>query len=218
MNITIITPAKRGDRSGNRATANRWATILRKLGHIPRTITQYDGRPCDAMLAIHAWRSADSILRYRDAFPHSPLIVCLAGTDIYRFQKSHPEATHQSMRHADYLVCLHDWVDRAIPKAQREKLHVIHQSAALKTPPTLRRHFEILVAGHLRDETSVPHCSCDTAVDRSAVFRLYISARRTNRHMQRSQHARCAKIHVIIGLTKFPDGKYANKCRERGRW
>ncbi len=153
MNITIITPAKRGDRSGNRATANRWATILRKLGHNPRTITQYDGRPCDAMLAIHAWRSADSILRYRDAFPHSPLIVCLAGTDIYRFQKSHPEATHQSMRHADSLVALHDWVGRAIPKAQRQKLHVIRQSAVpLRRRPPLRRHFEILVAGHLRDE------------------------------------------------------------------
>ena len=167
MNITIITPAKRGDRSGNRATANRWATILRKLGHSPRTITQYDGRPCDAMLAIHAWRSADSILRYRDAFPHSPLIVCLAGTDIYRFQKSHPEATHQSMRHADSLVCLHDWVDRAIPKAQRKKLHVIRQSAAplkRRPPPSSFRNLGGRPSSGRK--RSVPHCSCDTAVDR----------------------------------------------------
>ncbi len=153
MKITIITPAKRGDRSGNRATANRWATILRKLGHSPRTLTEYDGSPCDAMLAIHAWRSAESISRYRSAFPRAPLIVCLAGTDIYRFQKSHPEITHQSMRHADSLVCLHDWVNRAIPRTQRKKLRVIRQSAApLKRRPPLRRHFEILVAGHLRDE------------------------------------------------------------------
>ena len=153
MKITIVTPAKKGDRSGNRATANRWATLLRKLGHNPQTLTEYDGRSCDAMLAIHAWRSTDAIERFRTALPDAPLIVCLAGTDIYRFQKSHPKETLRSMAHADALVCLHDLVGRAIPKAYRSKLHIIHQSAApLDRRPPLKRDFEIILAGHLREE------------------------------------------------------------------
>lgn len=153
MKITIVTPAKKGDRSGNRATANRWSTVLKKLGHIPHTVTEYDSAPADAMLAIHAWRSADSIVRYREAFPDAPLILCLAGTDIYRFQESHPDTTHRSMELADVLICLHDLVARSIPKSQRRKLQVIRQSAIpLKRQAPLSRSFEIIVAGHLRDE------------------------------------------------------------------
>lgn len=153
MKITIITPAKKGDRSGNRATANRWSTVLKKLGHKPRTLTEYDGAPSDAMLAIHAWRSAGAIEQYRKTFPTKPLILCLAGTDIYRFQESHPEETRRSMELADSLVCLHDLVGHSIPKSQRSKLYIIRQSATpLKRQPPLSREFEIVVAGHLRDE------------------------------------------------------------------
>ena len=153
MKITIITPAKKGDLSGNRATANRWSTVLKKLGHKPRTLTEYDGAPSDAMLAIHAWRSAGAIEQYHEVFPAGPLILCLAGTDIYRFQESHPEETLRSMELADLLVCLHDLVGHSIPKSQRSKLHVIRQSAApLKRQTPLAREFEIMVAGHLRDE------------------------------------------------------------------
>jgi putative glycosyltransferase (TIGR04348 family) len=105
------------------------------------------------MLAIHAWRSAGAIAQYRKAFPTGPLILCLAGTDIYRFQESHPEETQRSMEFADSLVCLHDLVGRSIPKSQRSKLHVIRQSAApLKRQAPVAREFEIMVAGHLRDE------------------------------------------------------------------
>ena len=89
-----------------------------------------DGAPSDAMLAIHAWRSAGAIEQYHEVFPTGPLILCLAGTDIYRFQESHPEETLRSMELADLLVCLHDLVGHSIPKSQRSKLHVIRQSAA----------------------------------------------------------------------------------------
>jgi len=153
MKITIVTPAQKGDRSGNRATANRWAAILKKLGHRPRTLTEYDGAPSDAMLAIHAWRSANSIRRFREDYPDSPLILCLAGTDINKFQATHPEETYGSMTRADHLVCLHDRVERAIPRRFHKKLHVIRQSAPpLRRKNPLKRTFEIIVAGHLRDE------------------------------------------------------------------
>ncbi len=153
MKITIVTPAKKGDRSGNRATANRWASILKKLGHSPRTLTEYDGAPCDAMMAIHAWRSAASIRRFRNINPELPLLLCLAGTDINTFQASHPEETYGSMEIADRLICLHDRVAHSIPSRFHQKLHVIRQSAPpiSRKPPT-KRSFEIVVAGHLRVE------------------------------------------------------------------
>jgi putative glycosyltransferase (TIGR04348 family) len=138
MKIIIVTPAKKGDRSGNRATANRWATILKKLGHSPHTLTEYDGAPCDAMMAIHAWRSAASIRKFRKINPELPLLLCLAGTDINTFQVSHPEETYGSME---------------IARRFHQKLHVIKQSAPpIRRKPSIKNCFEILVAGHLRDE------------------------------------------------------------------
>ena len=106
------------------------------------------------MVAIHAWRSASSISRYHQQYPGRPLVVALSGTDIYRFQHSHPEETLRSMERADALVCLHDLVYRAIPESHRKKLHVIHQSATpMKRSRRLPvRTFDVCVIGHLREE------------------------------------------------------------------
>ena len=152
MKITIVTPAGKGERSGNRATAVRWARVMRNLGHRVDITTDYeDGRP-DLLLAIHAWRSAAAIERYRERHPDAPLIVCLAGTDIYQFQHSHPAETRRSMMLADALVGLHDLVSRSIPRAVHRKLHIIRQSAPpLRRAKPAKRHFDVVVAGHLRE-------------------------------------------------------------------
>ena len=106
------------------------------------------------MIAVHAWRSAGSIRRFAEIHPDRPLIVALAGTDIYQFQHSHPAETLQSMEMASALVCLHDLVHRAIPSPFRNKLRVIHQSALplLSARRPSQRYFEICVVGHLRAE------------------------------------------------------------------
>jgi putative glycosyltransferase (TIGR04348 family) len=154
MKISLVTPASKTARSGNQATAMRWARILRGLGHRVRVAMQYDDTPADLMIALHAWRSADSIAAWRARYPHRPLIVGLAGTDIYRFQQTDPEVTIGSMRFADMLIGLHDLVGDAIPADLRGKLRVIHQSAPPlpKRLPPVRNAFEVLVAGHLREE------------------------------------------------------------------
>ena len=154
MNIILITPAKKQSKTGNRVTASRWKRLLRGLGHRVTVQFDWDGTPGDMMVAIHAWRSASSIARFRQQFPGRPLVVALSGTDIYRYRHSHPEETLCSMEMADALVCLHDLVYRAIPEAHRKKLHVIHQSAApLKRArsPSIRT-FDVCVVGHLREE------------------------------------------------------------------
>ena len=154
MKISLITPAKKQSRAGNRTTAVRWARIMGDLGHRVEVAVDGDGGAADMMVALHAWRSAGSISAFRARQPGRPLIVALTGTDIYRFQASHPEPTIPSMETADALVCLHDLVHRDIPARFASKLTVIHQSAPPLARPRrpARRHFDVCVIGHLRDE------------------------------------------------------------------
>jgi len=154
MIVSLITPAKKLSRAGNRTTAVRWARIFQALGHRVRIAVAYDGRPADLMVALHAWRSFESIRAFREAYPERPLIVALTGTDIYRFLDSDPEETMASMELADVLVGLHELVSQAIPRPFSAKLEVIYQSALPLPRPRspARRHFEICVIGHLRDE------------------------------------------------------------------
>jgi putative glycosyltransferase (TIGR04348 family) len=106
------------------------------------------------MVALHAWRSAEAIAAFRERYPDRPLVVALTGTDIYRFSVSDPAVTLRSMELADALVCLHDLVHEAIPERFADKLHVIYQSAPALTRPRIpsRRHFDVCVIGHLREE------------------------------------------------------------------
>lgn len=154
MKISLITPAPKQSRSGNRTTAVRWARILRDLGHRVRVATAYADEPTDLMVALHAWRSAASIERFRTLGTGRPLVVALAGTDIYHFIDSDPGPVHRSLELADALVGLHDMVPDAIPERHRGKLCIIFQSAPAfrRSVPPLRRAFEVLVIGHLRDE------------------------------------------------------------------
>ena len=154
MKISLVTPAGKRSRSGNRATAVRWARIFRELGHRVDVAESDDGAAADAMVAVHAWRSRDSIRAFSEAHPDRPLIVLLAGTDIYRFQDSHPDDTVDSMERATRLVCLHDLAHRAIPARFESKLRVIHQSCAPFAEPRspAKRWFEVCVVGHIREE------------------------------------------------------------------
>ena len=153
MQISLVTPAPKGSRSGNRATAVRWASHLRAIGHRVRLGESYEREDGDLLVAVHAWRSAESIARFRDRFPRRPIVVLLAGTDIYSFQRSDPATTHRSMEIADRLVGLHALVHRDIPARFRKKLEIIYQSArpAARRAP-LARTFEVCVVGHLREE------------------------------------------------------------------
>lgn len=152
MHIRVVTPAGPDARNGNRVTAMRWARILRQLGHRIDVATKYGGESCDVLVAVHAWRSADSIDRFKDTFPEKPLVVLLAGTDVYDFQHREPEVTSSSMARADRLVGLHDRVHRDIPSEFADKLHIIHQSCPPFPGPRqpVTRTFRICVVANLR--------------------------------------------------------------------
>lgn len=153
MRIAIATPLAATRRTGNRATATRWAGFLRELGH-EVAINPAPNSEFDALIALHAWRSAEVVERFKAAYPGRPIVVVLTGTDLYHFVEAEPGPTLRSLDLADRLVGLHDRVKDALPDRYRPKLWVIHQSArgrAEREAPVADA-FEVLVVGHLRTE------------------------------------------------------------------
>jgi putative glycosyltransferase (TIGR04348 family) len=131
----------------------RWTRILRELGHNVHVAHRYNGAAADLMIALHAWRSSDSIRNFRELYPDRPLIVGLSGTDIYDYIDRDPAPTLRSLACADRLVALQELVRRRVPARFRGKVRVVHQSAVALPRVHLRRRasFDIAVIGHLRE-------------------------------------------------------------------
>jgi putative glycosyltransferase (TIGR04348 family) len=105
------------------------------------------------MVAIHAWRSADAIERFKAQYPGCPVVLQLSGTDIYDYLQSDPGPTLRSMELADRLVALNDRAPKVVPRRFKKRLRIIFQSA---TAPKGRRRpsadaVTVAVIGHLRD-------------------------------------------------------------------
>ena len=150
MRILIVTPARRGSRTGNRVTANRWARLLRRLGHKVSVSQEYRNQNCDLMMAIHASKSAKAILRFREACPSLPIVLLLAGTDLYRDIRTSKTA-QRSLDLADRLVVLQSEGKTELATRYQGKCRVIYQSTLItKRSPPLTSCFEICVIGHLR--------------------------------------------------------------------
>ncbi|MGE0748942.1 MAG: selenoneine biosynthesis selenosugar synthase SenB [Rhodospirillales bacterium] len=153
MKIVLVTPPGPSARTGNRVAADRWAGILRQLGHRVEVTAGYDGRPADAMVAIHAWRSAAAVAAFKARHPDRPVILQLSGTDIYQYLAEDPAPALRTMALADRLVALNDLAWRKVPRRLRGRVTVIHQSAPRPAAPRRPsvRTVDICVIGHLRD-------------------------------------------------------------------
>jgi putative glycosyltransferase (TIGR04348 family) len=117
-----------------------------------RVASDYDGRPADLMVAVHAWRSAAAIEKFKSTYPARPVVLQLSGTDIYHYIDVDPVPTLRSMELADRLVALNDLAWRVVPKRLRMRLSVIHQSAQpLPRPRRPSQAVVVAVIGHLRD-------------------------------------------------------------------
>ena len=151
--IIIVSPALAAANNGNWQTAKRWQAML--SGHYRVEIMQsWNGEPFDAMLALHARRSADTISRWAAAHPDKPLVLALTGTDLYRDIAVDTQA-QQSLQLAQRLIVLQELGPRSLPPQFRSKCSVVFQSTPRrqplqKTPQELRA----LMVGHLRAEKS----------------------------------------------------------------
>lgn len=127
MNIGIITPAPPGTKYGNRVTALRWARILRNSGNRISVKQVYEGERFALLIALHARRSHDSIVRFHRDHPGIPIIVALTGTDLYG-DLGHGSRALESLRLATRIVALQPKALEELPRNMRPKTRVIYQS------------------------------------------------------------------------------------------
>jgi putative glycosyltransferase (TIGR04348 family) len=151
MRICLVTPAPSGSRKGNRVTAERWARMLRSLGHRVQVTVEFRDQRCGVLVALHAFKSHSSIRRFHKLRPGAPVILCLTGTDLYRDIHTQPEAV-ESLELATSLVLLQPLAIAQLPEHLRSKARVIYQSAQTPSATEQPRSgvFEVCVLGHLR--------------------------------------------------------------------
>jgi putative glycosyltransferase (TIGR04348 family) len=148
VRAVIVTPAPRGSRSGNRTTALRWAGLLRQLGVHVRVVDNWQGEACDVLIAVHAVKTAASVLAATTAHPGLRVVVLLAGTDVYpRFEPS--ATTSAALARANALIALQPHTIPVLPAELRPRARTIVQSAT--TVPVARAAtFRACVLAHLR--------------------------------------------------------------------
>lgn len=151
MYIGLVTPAPPYSRNGNRVTANRWAGILRSLGHRVTISQDYSGQDFDLLVAIHALRSAESVAAFKARRPDKPVVVLLAGTDVYG--PLYEEGGGAVLDAAERLVTLQRLAVDELRPEHKAKVRTIVQSARptpTSGPSPNARHFDVSVLGHLR--------------------------------------------------------------------
>src|ERR1700682_1680154 len=124
----MVCPAPPGSLHGNRVTALRWTRILRSLGHRVVIAGDYDGQPCDVLIALHARKSAGAVFEFREKHPGLPLVVALTGTDLYGDLRRY-RAPVRVLETADRIVALQPLAVAELAASVREKVRVIYQSA-----------------------------------------------------------------------------------------
>jgi len=149
--LCLVTPALAQANNGNWQTAARWARMLSPDYRV-RLLKDWDGQPDDAMIALHARRSAASIEQWSHQLVGRPLVVALTGTDLYR-DIAVDAAAQRSLALADRLVVLHEGAPLDVPAAYRAKTVVCFQScSSWRTLDKTMRRLRALMVGHLREE------------------------------------------------------------------
>jgi len=110
----------------------------------------WNGEPCDALIALHARRSHESIINFSKT--NKPLVVTLTGTDLYRDLPDSAEA-RDSLELSHRVIVLQDAALAELARPIRKKARVVYQSAdphLAHRPP--KAPFRVAVVAHLREE------------------------------------------------------------------
>ncbi|MGH8803015.1 MAG: selenoneine biosynthesis selenosugar synthase SenB [Casimicrobiaceae bacterium] len=151
--VALVSPGVRAANNGNWHTAWRWSRFLREHFRVDLSDAWSPGHSSPrCLIALHARRSASSLASYAEAFPGSPGVLVLTGTDLYRDLATDATAQH-SLDLASHLVVLQEAALDVLSPRHRKKCRVIYQSALSLAPGTPRkRSFDVVLVGHLRDE------------------------------------------------------------------
>ena len=135
----------------------RWQWFIEALGYSVGVTESWSDGDADLLVALHAYRSHQSIVEFKEKYPSRPIVLILTGTDIYRDMASHGEVL-RSMEMADKLIVLQSSALDSIPSGLRYKAKVIYQSIEIDLPdPVLSEDFLVTIIGHLREEKD-PFC------------------------------------------------------------
>jgi putative glycosyltransferase (TIGR04348 family) len=138
-------------------TALRWQGFLEELGYSVDVTESWSRGDTGLLIALHAYRSHQSIVEFKKQYPNRPLVLILTGTDLYRDIKNHSEVI-QSMEMADQLVVLQSAAVDSVPAHLRHRVQVIYQSVAMDIRDSATKDdFLVSVIGHLREEKD-PFC------------------------------------------------------------
>jgi putative glycosyltransferase (TIGR04348 family) len=152
-----VTPAPVGSLHGNRITALRWQGFLEALGYSVEVTESWSGGDADLLIALHAYRSHQSIVAFKKQYPSRPIVLILTGTDIYRDIENHNEVI-ESMKNADQLIVLQSSAIHSVPAHLRHKVQVIYQSVEVDVMDlAAKEDFLVSIIGHLREEKD-PFC------------------------------------------------------------
>ena len=149
--ICIVSPSTAAANNGNWHTAARWGRFLAPIAQVEIAL-EWDGRPADLLMALHARKSAASVQRFQAAHPGRPVVVVLTGTDLYRDLDTDKDAQH-AVECASRLVTLQPEALGRLNAAGRAKATVVLQSAPrLVRHDAAQRHIDLVAVGHLREE------------------------------------------------------------------
>ena len=138
-------------------TALRWQRFLEELGYSVGVTESWSGGDAGLLIALHAYRSHQSIVEFKKKYPNRPIVLILTGTDLYRDMENHSEVI-QSMEMADQLITLQSSALDLIPASLRYKAQVIYQSVEIGTTDSVAKEdFLVSIIGHLREEKD-PFC------------------------------------------------------------
>jgi putative glycosyltransferase (TIGR04348 family) len=193
LSIGIVTPAEPGSRQGNRITALRWARCLRALGHRVQIRETWASEEWDVLVALHAVKSRDAVERFKAWRLGAPIVVGLAGTDVYG------AAELAGLEDADRIVALQPLAVRKLPGWLQARARTIVQSARAPAftiaPP--RGVFAVHVLAHLRPVKD-PFLAADAShllppSSRVAVFHLGAALDEDHRSRARGAEARAPR-------------------------
>jgi putative glycosyltransferase (TIGR04348 family) len=199
--VCIVSPALASANNGNWHTASRWQRFLAPVADVQIALA-WQGEALDALIALHARRSADSIAHFHAAHPGRPLALVLTGTDLYRDLETDATARH-SVQFASHLVVLQAQGLQRLDAAARAKAHVIVQSATRLIRHDKARHsFDFVAVGHLRDEKDPLTLMRATAQLQPPLRVLHIGNPLDDTLAQAARHcmAQCPVYHWLGGL------------------
>ena len=163
--IALAAPIRPGASSGNSVTAHRWQHLLGQLGHrvqivpVDETVDSMPGTKlapdADLVIALHARRCAAAVGAAIRERPQRPVVVALAGTDLYRDLPESSEARNSLESATRFVVLQEHGLDHlgSMESRWRQKARVIHQSVPSSGLVHAPREGVLVIAvlAHLRD-------------------------------------------------------------------